>query len=105
FQTVHRCHGRLPTRLGYPDRPTQRPVLVTYRLGLTAFLMRCANWFNLPLISSVLPSRRSLSLPVALPAVCFAVPLVTWALYLTARTMLLMLAFTVMATVSSSGGR
>ena len=41
-----------------------------------ASLIFFANWLSLLLSTSALPSRRSLLLPVALPAVCFALPLV-----------------------------
>src|SRR4029450_5052857 len=78
-------------------RRADRPVRVIYRLGLPASLILFASWLSLVLRSSALPSRRSLSLPVALPAVCFALPLISWALYLAARATFLILAFIVIA--------
>ena len=62
-----------------------------------AFVIARATLWSRLLSSSALPWRRSLLLPVAAPAVCFALPVVCRALYLTRQAILLIFLFIVMA--------
>lgn len=64
---------------------------------LTASLILLANRLSLLLSPSTVPLRRSRLLPATRPAVCFALPRLSCALYLTPRTTLLIRVLMVMA--------